>query len=198
MSNFLKVGQPSLHFVLWLVQKTTGVMLLVETQTPHSGTWSHISLLFGDLDRTVTTFLKVHFYYLYVNNLFYKRNSSWDLKKKKKKSEQQNIMDCIWDKWLTQGIQVSSHAMRGILTSYMIIFFQSLIPTLLVFTFYFDWDLFPNHNFVSILMTVFICHCHQGSQEKLITIYSSFLKNFLRGALSFVCHYVNHILILHL
>lgn len=86
MSNFLKVGQPSLHFVLWLVQKTTGVMLLVEAQTPHSGTWSHISLLFGDLDRTVTTFLKVHFYYLYVNNLFYKRNSSWDLKKKKNQS----------------------------------------------------------------------------------------------------------------
>lgn len=98
---------------------------------------------------------------------------------------------------LFRAIQASSHAMRGILTSYMI-FFQPLIPTLLYSPFFLIQLLFPNYNFVSILMTVFKCHCHQGSQEKLISIYCSFLKNSLGGALSFVCHYVNHILILHL
>lgn len=56
--------------------------------------------------------------------------------------------------------------------------------------------LLPNYNFVSILMTVLEYHCHQGSQEKLVFIYS-FFKNSLSGALSFVCHYVNHVLIFH-
>lgn len=98
---------------------------------------------------------------------------------------------------LFRAIQDSSHAMTGFL--HLTWSFLSLwFPLCLYSPFNLIEFLFPNYNFVSILMTVFKCHHHQGSQEKLISFYYSFLKNSLSGALSFVCHYVNHILILHL
>lgn len=77
-------------------------------------------------------------------------------------------------------------------------FFSLWFPLYLYSPFILIECLFPNYNFVSILMTVFKCHGHQGSQEKVISIYCSFLKNSLGGALFFVCHYVNHIPILHI